>query len=455
MTVLERTQIAPAPAMPPRPSRPLSTWQMLRTAGSNSLAIWDEAMFDELVVERRYLHQRLLVVSDPDGVRRILVDNFENYRRADALRRLLLPALGTGILINDGEVWRRHRTLLNPLLDYRATIPDVPMLTRWTETLARHLSEVAPGEPIHLGNALSMLAAISVGHFFAGDDPEIDLMLARMAKFPGERRATDFLPLPSWLRSSRRTAAIRAEAEHWYPLLDRLIAKRRGADYEGGHDLLWRMVHATGRDGDRLSDAEIRDEILTFANGGLETTLRAMCWIWYLLALHPEVEMRFHAELDRVLGGRSPSVDEIGKLVYLRRVVDETMRLYPPVPVMLRSVASDDVICGRPVRRGTLVVVAPWIVHRHRRLWPDPDRFDPDRFAPEAVAARSRYSYLPFSAGPRTCIAASLAMLQIVLMAAILGQQFRFRLVPGHRIEPIGWSTLRPGGGIYVTVEPR
>src|SRR5262249_55568674 len=154
--------------------------------------------------------------------------------------------------------------LLNPLLDHGATIPDLPMLVEWTQRLAHHLAEVRPGEAIDLGLALSMLASISVGHFFAGSDREIDVMLARMAKFPGQRRATDFLPLPAWLRSSSRTAAIRAEAERWYPLLDRLIAARRSPDYAGSRDLLWRMVHAKGRDGDRLSDAEIRDEILTF-----------------------------------------------------------------------------------------------------------------------------------------------------------------------------------------------
>jgi len=455
VTAVEPTDTAPLLAMPPRPARPLSAWQMLKTAGSNSLAIWDDAVFDELIVERRYLQQRVVVISDPNGIQRVLVENFANYRRADALRRLLLPALGTGILINDGEFWRRHRSLLNPVLDYRSTVPDVPMLVEWTEALANHLSAVPRGEVIDLCAGLSVLATITVGHFFAGAEREIDLMLARMAKFPGERRATDFIPLPVWLRSPRRTRAIRAEAEQWYPLLDRLIAARRSPDYAGGNDLLWRLVQARGKDGDRLTDGEIRDEVLTLANGGIETTLRAMCWIWYLLAMHPWAEERLDAELAAVLGGRSPNAEDLSQLPYLRRVIEETMRLYPPVPVMLRSVAADDIVCGRKIVRGSIAVIAPWIVHRHRRLWSDPDRFDPERFSPGQTAARSRYAFLPFSAGPRACVAASLAMLQVQLMVAILAQRFRFRLVPDHRIEPTGWSTLRPGGGIRVTVEPR
>ena len=142
-------------------------------------------------------------------------------------------------------------------------------------------------------------------------------------------------------------------------------------------------------------------------------------------------------------------------MLYLRKVVDETMRLYPPVPVMLRTNAEADVLCGRAIPRGSTVVVAPWIIHRHRRLWRDPVNFDPERFAPEAIAARSRYAFLPFAVGPRACVAAPLAMMQMHVAVAILAQRFRFRLVPGHAVEPAGWTTLRPSHGVRVTVEPR
>jgi cytochrome P450 len=167
------------------------------------------------------------------------------------------------------------------------------------------------------------------------------------------------------------------------------FAERRNPHYAGGQDLLWRLVHARSKDGDRLSDAEIRDEALTLALGGIETTLRPMCWVWYLLAMHPGAEARLHAELDEMLDGRAPAVEDLAKLIYLRQVVDETMRLYPPVPVMLRTVAKDDAICGHPVRHGSTIVIAPWIIHRHRRLWRDPDCFDPERFAPDKIASRS------------------------------------------------------------------
>jgi cytochrome P450 len=444
---------APPLAMPPRPARPLSAWQIIRSRGTNSLALCDEELFDELFVERRFLWRKVFVVCDPDGLRHVLIDNAENYHVHRLKSRQLQPGLGSGVLINNGALWRRHRDLLNPTLDYRAMLPDAPALIRWTEVLADHLAAWPAGEPLDIGHALTHLLAISAGHIFAGTEPAIQPMLIRMGKFPGKRRMTDYLPVSDWLRW--RSHQIRAEAQQWYPLLDRLIAERSQPDYAGGHDFLWRLVHARTRDGDRLSHQEIRDEALTLAVGAIETTLRPICWLWYLLALHPEAEQRLHAELDAVLGNRPLTIDDIAKLPYLRQVIDETMRLYPPVPVILRQTVADDVVCGRPVPRGSVVVIAPWIIHRHRLLWRDPDSFNPDRFAPDHAGGRSRYAYMPFSVGPRTCIAAPMAMMQLQIAAAVLARRFRFRLVPGHKVEPTGWNTLRPEHGIKVTVERR
>ena len=413
----------------------------------------DESLFDELFAARSFLGHLVFIISEPAAIRRVLVDNLDNYHTHPLKKRPLAPGLGSGMLIASGAPWRRHRDLLNPILDYPSTLPDAPMLIHWTDVLADHLAALPPGTAIDIGQALSRLLTVTGGHVFAGEDPEIEPMLTRMAKFPGRRRLTDYLPIPNALRP--RSYQIRAEAQQWYPLLDRLIAERRCPDYAGGQDLLWRLVHARTRHGDGFSDGEIRDEALTLALGSIETTLRPLCWVWYLLAMHPWAEARLHAELDAALGGRNPGLEDLRGLGYLRQVVDETMRLYPPVPVMLRKVVANDMLCGRKVRRGSTIVIAPWIVHRHRRLWSDPDRFDPGRFAPERTAARSRYSYLPFAVGPRTCIAAPLALMQIHIAVAMLAQRFRFRLVPGHPVVPTGWTTLRPHYGIRVTVESR
>jgi cytochrome P450 len=455
MTVAENAESLPLPAMPPRPARPLSTWQLLRVGFSNTLAACDEEMFEELFVERRYAWGRMFVINDPDGIKRVLQDNVDNYPRIDPIRRVFGFGSGSGMLCAEGEVWRRHRRILNSTLDRRAVLADVPSLVALAEELARRLDELPNGEALNIGEMFTHFQTRATGQVFAGDDRAIDPMVLRMGHYPGEYGLFDFLTMPRWLRFIDRFRKSRREANALHPLLARMLSERREPGYRGPQDLLWRLANARDRQtGESLSIAELEDEVLTLGSTSV-TSLQAYSWIWYLLALHPWAEARVKAELDAVLGDGPPQADDLGRLVYLRKVVDEAMRLYPPLPVMLRAAASDDVVCGRRIPRKSVVAVIPWVVHRHRKLWDDPDRFDPERFTPEAVAARSRYAYLPFSVGPHVCIGATLAMSEILITFAVLARRFRFRLVPDQRIEPIAWTSLRPGRGIRMRVEKR
>jgi cytochrome P450 len=448
-------RIRPELAMPPRPAHPLSSLKLLRTGFANTLAACDEALFDELIVERRYIWGRMVVISDPDGIKRVLQDNVDNYPRIEPIRRVFAFGSDSGMLCAEGEVWRRHRRLLNPTLDRRAVAADVPGLVRLTEMLADHLGEVPPGQAFDIGETFTHLLTRSTGHVFAGGDRAIEPMVDRMGHYPGAYGLLDFLMMSRWLRFFDRFRKSRAEAKALHPLLARMIAERRAGDYSGGKDLLWRIATARDRQtGEGLSIAEAEDEALTLGSTSV-TSLQVYSWLWYLLALHPWAEERVEAELDAVLGDRSPTAEDLPQLVYVRKVIDEAMRLYPPLPVMPRIAAAADVVCGRRIRRKSVVVVMPWVVHRHRKLWDDPDAFDPERFAPEEVAARSRYAYLPFSVGPHVCIGATLAIIEILITVAVLARRFRFRLVPGQRIEPIAWTSLRPGSGIRMTIEKR
>jgi cytochrome P450 len=297
---------------------------------------------------------------------------------------------------------------------------------------------------------------MSTRHAFTTGDREIEAMLDHMGHFPVEPSLLHFLSLPRWLPYFKRYRTSRAEAQRFEPMLDRLIAERRDPAYGGRKDLLWRLVHARDRaTGETLSAAELRDETITLGSTS-STSLRPLTWVWYLLATHPSAEAALHAELDQVLGGRTPTAEDLPRLVFVRQVLDETMRLYPPLPVMiLRRAAAADVVCGRRIPKRSTIGIMPWVLHRHNKLWHDPDRFDPGRFNPDQVASRSRYSYLPFGIGPHVCVGASLAVMQLVLAIAVLAQRFRFRLTPGHQIEPTAWINLRPKGGIRMIVEPR
>ncbi|HEY7992004.1 MAG TPA: cytochrome P450 [Stellaceae bacterium] len=420
-------------------------------APSNSLAACDAELFEELVVERRYLGRPVFVISDPDGIKRVLLDNFDNYTGLPPVRRMFGRLLGAGLLALEGEDWRRHRRLLNATLDARSIVADMAATASLTEHAALRLAAVPKGEPFKIGPPMQSLLAESVRHVFAGDDPDdgVGKTINAISHLPGRFHLRDFLPgLPRLDRWQSRGA---------FPILDRLIAERRDPAHGGGSDLVRRMVEARDRrTGARLDDGEVYDEIVSLAHGSTMTTLRALTWFWYLLALHPSAESTLHAELDEVLGGRAPAATDFARLRYLGRAIDEAMRLYPPIPIMLRLAVADDELCGRRVPRGAIVAVLPWVLHRHRKLWDEPERFDPDRFLAERSVSRHRYAYLPFSAGPRVCIGESLAAMQTRVVAAILAQRFRFRVVPGQAIEPTGGVvTLRPRQGIWMTAEPR
>jgi len=234
-------------------------------------------------------------------------------------------------------------------------------------------------------------------------------------------------------------------------------ARMRAPAPDREHDLLDRLIESCDeQSGTRMTAREVRDQVLTIFVAGHETTALALMWTWYLLDLHPEHEARLHAELDDVLGGREPRWEDVPRLKYARMVLQESMRLYPSVHTLaFRQAAEQDEICGLRIPKGSLITIMPWLLHRHRSYWREPDRFDPERFTPEAIAGRDRLVYLPFGFGPRICIGASFAMTEAVMILATLAQRHRPRLVPGHPVEPQAKFTLRAKHGVRMTVEPR
>jgi cytochrome P450 len=208
--------------------------------------------------------------------------------------------------------------------------------------------------------------------------------------------------------------------------------------------------------GEAMSDVQLRAEAATMLSAGHETSALALSWTWYLLAEHPDAEARLHAELDEALAGRVPTVEDLPRLPYTRMVVEETMRLYPPVWVVGRTAIGDDEVGGYHIEANSEVVMCQYVTHRHPEFWDSPDMFDPERFLPERVAARPRYAYFPFGGGPRQCIGNNFALMEIQLVLATLARRYRLRLAPGQpRVEPDASITLHPRGGIRMMLEPR
>jgi cytochrome P450 len=268
---------------------------------------------------------------------------------------------------------------------------------------------------------------------------------ARLRSF---RLLPHWVPTPANLRSGR---AIRRLDQVVY----RIIAARRSSGEDRG-DLLSILLHAQDADhGTRMTDRQVRDEAMTLFMAGHETTAVALSWTWYLLARHPEVEARVAEELRTVLGGRAPTLADLPRLTYTERVVTESMRLYPPAYVMGREATRPTEVAGYPVARNVIVVIPTWVVHRDARWFDEPEAFRPDRWAAERARSLPRYAYFPFGGGPRQCIGNAFAMMETVLLLTTIAQRCRLTLVPGQRVTPTPYVTLRPEPGIRMVVTQR
>jgi cytochrome P450 len=281
-----------------------------------------------------------------------------------------------------------------------------------------------------------------------GDADEIGDALAFLLAWTNDRTEA-LLRVPLWLPTPGNVRFRRAR-ERFDTLVYRIIRERRRQPEQKG-DLLDMLLSASGE----MSQEQVRDELITLAGAGHETTANALSWTFYLLSKHPEVERRVQEEVREVLGDRPPALSDLAALEYTERVIMEAMRLHPPVWGFERQAVEEDVIGGQPVTPGTFVMIVPYSIHRDPRYWTNPEGFDPDRFLPEAREARPRFAYLPFGGGPRVCIGNAFAMMEAKIVLAMVVRQMRLELIPGHRIVEEPLITLRPKDGVLASVRSR
>jgi cytochrome P450 len=238
-------------------------------------------------------------------------------------------------------------------------------------------------------------------------------------------------------------------------VIDRIIADTRARRAPNDRSLIGQLLDARDEDGNALSDEAVRDEAAVLFMAGHETTANTLAWVWFLLSQMQQHETALNAELRSVLMGRPPTLADLPKLQYTRAVIEETLRLYPPVPILPREALQNEEFQGQAIPRGSLIFVVPWLLHRHKKLWDRPDHFDPSRFFPDQAKAISKFAYIPFSVGPRVCAGMTFALTEAILCLATLARAFSMRLVPGHIVEPVCRLTLRPAGGLPMLVSDR
>ncbi|GIH35820.1 cytochrome P450 [Microbispora amethystogenes] len=451
-------QGAPAGAPPGRTPPGPSLWAtpgLLRKLAVDRLALMTTAARYGDAVRLRIGPRSLYFFNHPDHAKHVLADNSANYHKGIGLMQAK-RALGDGLLTSEGELWREQRRTVQPAFQNRRIALQAGAVAAEAAALVGRLRAREGRGPVDVlremtGLTLGVLGRTlldadlgpfrSLGHAFETVQDQAMFEMVSQGMVP------TWVPLPKQLRFRRA----RAELQR---VVDRLVADRSTCP-AGGDDALSRLIVSAREEADpRVGRKRLRDELVTLLLAGHETTASTLGWTFHLLDRHPEVRDRVRAEARDVLGDRLPEYEDLHLLRYTAMVVEEAIRLYPPVWILTRQALQDDEIGGYHVPAGSDVLVCPYTLHRHPAFWDAPERFDPGRFDPERRDDRPRYAYIPFGAGPRFCVGNHLGMMEAVFVVAMVARDLRLTGLPGHAVVPEPMLSLRVRGGLPMTVHP-
>lgn len=448
------------PLVPPSPLRApdnMTAIGRMATMRDSVIATWGQRAYEEDIVQGRFFGRSSFILNAPDAIRHVLVDNYENYSRTPAGLRVLRPVLGEGLLIAEGKSWKHQRRTLAPAFTPRAVSTVVPLMTAVVgETIAR--LKQASGGPVDLREIMQrMMLEIAGRTMFSFEMGRHGATLRDFVMEYGQRLARPhvldmLLPL-SW--PSPQDFSRAGFRKRWTVFVAMLMAERRAAGKKQGappRDLFDLMGDARDPEtGKSFTDEQLGDEVATMILAGHETTATALFWSLYLLALDSATQQEVASEA-RSVGAHGAR--ELERLKFTRAVIDEALRLYPPAFLIARAATAPDSIAGLPVRRNDVILIAPWLLHRHEKLWRDPAAFIPARFMPPALPP-DRFAYLPFGAGPRICIGAHFALVEATLALAALVGAFRITLLDNALVMPVGVVTTQPDRSPMFLITPR
>ena len=449
------------PPFPPRAEKPRSALSTILTLRRNPLEIWGKTAFEQpFWVGKSFLGMRAMA-HHPAAVRHVLLDNVANYRKDELQLRILSPGLGDGLLTAEGEAWRVQRRALAPLFSPREVAGFVGAMQKVAAETVERLKRRRDGAVTEVGEVmarvtLEMLEQTLFSQGLGREPSAFQSAVTRYMDTFGRLDPLDLLGAPAFVPRIGRWRG-REALKFFDEAVDGIVNPRRAmiaAGREPPRDVLTLLLAArdpeTGRG---LPEANIRANIITFINAGHETTANALTWTLYLLSQAPEWRERAEAEADSAFDPDRPA--SLEDCFVIRAVLDEAMRLYPPVALLSREAIADDTILGERVPAGTIVLISPYVLHRHRSLWEDPDAFDPSRFLGERRERIDRFAYIPFGAGPRVCIGMAFALQEAVIVLANLLRALRFDLVDGASVKPRQRVTLRPSEGMKMHVRRR
>ena len=453
----------PVPFIPPAPkprTSPPSALQMLRIVYRNPLELWGEASYNEKWVSLKGgIGGPLLVVNDPGLIRRVLVDNVRNYRMGRVRQKILRPILRDGLLTAEGETWKRSRKAMAPVFTPRHIHGFAQPMLKSAEAFAnRYAGETGTIELAHDMTMLTydILAETLFSGEIAGEPGTFARQVDHLFETMGRVDPLDLLGAPDWLPRFTHIRGRRTMAFFRKLVADTAQMRRAKLEHDpdgAPNDFLTLLLKAEGPQG--LSRDEIADNIITFIGAGHETTARALGWTLYCLAEAPWERDKVESEIDAVLSREPNPVKWLDAMPVTRAAFEEAMRLYPPAASISREAIEDDTYGDLVIEKGTQVQIMPWTVHRHRKLWGNPEAFMPARFLPGNRDSIDRYQYLPFGAGPRICIGASFAMQEAAIALGVLMSRYRFDTVAETRPWPVQKLTTQPSGGLPMKVTAR
>ena len=408
------------------------------------------------VVRFYVMMQERVLLNHPDLINQVLVIQQGKFHKSELTRRITVRMLGQGLLISEGEFWRRQRRLAQPAFhrsrtnDYAATMLEIAQV---------HIREWRDGEERNIAQEMTALTLdIAVRTLFGttlpGESRQVGHAMTFLMRYSLQRQRSPFRIPETWPTPSNRRA--NRELEFIDSLVYRIISERRAEGNSTEHnDLLALLMGAMDEDGSHMTPQQLHDETMTLFLAGHETTAQMLGWTWYALSENPAAEARLHEELRDVLGGRPLEPADFQRLPYLQAVMSEVLRLYPPAYIMARETMEPCEIGGYEFRPGSTVVISQWIMHRDPRYYDDPEAFRPERWLDGLADRLPPGAYFPFGAGPRRCIGQGFALLEAAIVTATIAQKFSFRMVPGHPVIPEPLVTLRPRHGIQMTLHAR
>ncbi|MBW4974244.1 cytochrome P450 [Roseovarius mucosus] len=455
MSPIPRQTPQSLPAHVPLVTEPMGVLASLRAARLNILSIIPEIATRQPMVSGR-TGKRWHMVMDPGAIRRMLLEELDNYPKSIVTKNLLRPAIGESLFIAEGAHWRWQRRTAAPVFSHRNVMNLAPIMTAAAEQSAARVAAAGPRAVDMAAEMVRTTFDVIADVTFSGDGMfDVDAVHRGIDAYiseAGKISLFDILGFPDWVPRPGRVMSGGSVAE-MKRVADEAVEARRARGSEGVPDLLDLLLD--GEDPEtkrRMSTPELRDNLLTFIVAGHETTALTLGWSLYLCAFDQAVQDRARAEAQAVLGGRAATGADVARLPYIRQIIDEALRLYPPAGIISRTAQVADTLCGRDIRPGDTVIIPIYALHRNHQLWPEPDAFNPDRFADRKTI--ERYAYLPFGDGPRICIGASFALQEAVIILATLLSRFRFTPVPGRDPDPVMILTLRPQGGVWLMAEP-